>query len=136
MAGAENIVGGRKEQDPQRNELPRMQISSALPPALPSALEVTDLLIAWRTGDQSALNQLMPIVYDELWRVTHRHLQGERAGHVLQTIALVIDVYLRLVASCQDVAWQNCALFFALQRLARIYPQRAHRGAKVFQWIQ
>lgn len=99
-----------------------MQVSTALPPSLLPAHEVTGLLIAWRNGDQSALDQLLPIVYDELRGVAHRHLQGERAGHVLQTTALVNEAYLRLVASCQEVAWQNRAQFFALaaQQMRRV----------------
>jgi RNA polymerase sigma factor (TIGR02999 family) len=58
---------------------------------------VTQLLLAWRRGDGDALSRLMPIVYDELRAIAGRLLRGERAGHTLQTTALVHEAYLRLV---------------------------------------
>ena len=59
--------------------------------------DVTDLLLSWRRGDASALDRLVPLVYDELRRVARRHLRGESPGHSLQATALVHEVYLRLV---------------------------------------
>jgi RNA polymerase sigma-70 factor (ECF subfamily) len=60
---------------------------------------VTELLLTWGQGDERALAQLMPLVYDELHRLAHRYLGGERPGHLLQTTALVNEAYLRLVDS-------------------------------------
>jgi len=79
----------------------------------PSPQEITRLLVAWGDGDQSALDQLMPVVYAELRRLAHRYMSRERAGHTLQTTALVNEVYLRLV-NWKDVQWQNRAQFFAV----------------------
>jgi RNA polymerase sigma factor (TIGR02999 family) len=73
---------------------------------------VTDLLIEWGKGDQEALNQLMPLVYDELHRLASRYLRHERAGHTLQTTALVHEAYLKLVDQ-SHANWQNRVQFFA-----------------------
>ena len=75
--------------------------------------EVTQLLLAWRQGEQSALDELIPVVHKELARLAHRYMSGEREGHSLQTTALVNEAYLRLVDSSQ-VQWQNRAHFFAV----------------------
>ena len=75
--------------------------------------DVTDLLLAWRAGDEQAFDALMPIVYAELHRLAHRYLRGWSPGHGLQTTALVHEAYLRLLGSRQ-VGWQNRAHFFAL----------------------
>ena len=86
-------------------------------PAEPSAPgtpdTVTALLLAWRQGDQSALEALIPLVYGELRRVAHLQLQGERSSHTLQTADLVHETYLRLVESSR-VNWQNRAHFLAV----------------------
>ena len=79
----------------------------------PSSTEVTGLLLAWNQGDPAALEKLMPLVHDELRRLAHHYMGGERAGHVLQTTALVNEAYLRLVDSSR-VEWQNRAHFFAV----------------------
>jgi RNA polymerase sigma factor (TIGR02999 family) len=79
----------------------------------PSAHEVTQLLRAWSEGDQEALEKLTPLVYEELHRAAHRYLAQERAGHTLQTTALVNEVYLRLV-DIREVSWQDRAHFFAV----------------------
>ena len=55
----------------------------------PTTLNITQLLVAWKQGDQDALAQLTPLVYRELHRLAHGYLAGERRGHVLQTTALV-----------------------------------------------
>jgi hypothetical protein len=60
--------------------------------ATPSRTDVTALLVDWSKGDQEALNKLMPLVYDELHRLASGYLRNERAGHTLQTTALVHDV--------------------------------------------
>jgi RNA polymerase sigma-70 factor, ECF subfamily len=75
--------------------------------------QVTALLHAWRTGDDDALARLTPLVYDELHRLAHRYMRGERTGHTLQTTALVHEAYLRLVDS-RSVGWQDRAHFFAI----------------------
>jgi RNA polymerase sigma factor (TIGR02999 family) len=74
---------------------------------------VTQLLLAWGQGEQEALDKLIPLVTAELRRLTHHYMGGERAGHTLQTTALVNEAYLRLVDS-RRVRWQNRAHFFAL----------------------
>lgn len=75
--------------------------------------QITQLLLAWGKGDPSALETLMPLVYDELRRVAARHLRRLRPGNTLQTTALVNEAYLRLVDASQ-VQWQNRAHFFAV----------------------
>src|SRR4026208_1221135 len=77
-----------------------------------SADNLTALLVEWREGDEAALESLMPLVYDQLRSIAHRYVQRERAGHTLQTSALVNEAYLRLAG--QNVVWQNRAHFFAV----------------------
>jgi|HubBroStandDraft_3_1064219.scaffolds.fasta_scaffold140116_1 RNA polymerase sigma factor (TIGR02999 family) len=79
----------------------------------PSKLEVTQLLKAWGTGDDKALDRLTPVVQQELHRLAHRCMSRERPGHTLQTTALVNEVYLRLV-DVNAVEWQDRAHFFAI----------------------
>ena len=79
----------------------------------PTSYPVTQLLLAWNQGDEAALQQLVPLVHDELRQLAHRHMAGERAGHLLQTSALVNEAYLRLIDSSR-VQWQNRAHFFAV----------------------
>jgi len=81
--------------------------------AVPSSLEVTQLLLAWSQGESSALDKLIPLVHAELNRLAHHYMAGERTGHTLQTTALVNEAYLRLVDSSQ-VRWQNRAHFMAV----------------------
>lgn len=87
----------------------------------PEQHEITRLLVAWGGGDQSALERLMPLVYDELRRLAHRYMSHERPGHTLQTTALVNEAYLRLV-NWREVQWQNRAHFFGVsaQMMRRI----------------
>lgn len=75
--------------------------------------EVTNLLLAWRDGDEAALHALLPLVHDELARMARRHMAGERPGRTLQATALVNEVFLRLV-DVQRVNWQNRAHFLAM----------------------
>jgi RNA polymerase sigma-70 factor, ECF subfamily len=79
----------------------------------PSASEVTQLLLAWSDGDQSALEKLVPLVHQELHRLAKRHMSRERLGHTLQTTALVNEAYLRLI-NVKQVSVQNRAQFFGL----------------------
>ena len=76
-----------------------------------SADNLTALLIEWREGDESALDKLTPLVYEELRRIAHRYVRRERNGHTLQTTALVNEAYLRLAGSSR-IEWQNRAHFF------------------------
>ena len=80
---------------------------------------MTAILLKWREGDESALDQLVPIVHNELRRIARRCMAGERAGHSLQATALVNEAYLRLI-DVQHVDWQNRAHFLAMSaRLMR-----------------
>jgi RNA polymerase sigma factor (TIGR02999 family) len=79
----------------------------------PSKIEVTQLLKAWRAGDNKALEQLTQVVESELHRLAHRCMARENPGHTLQTTALVNEVYLRLV-DINAVNWQDRAHFFAI----------------------
>lgn len=99
--------------------------------------DISTLLRAWSDGDQSALDGLTPIVYDELRRLAHRYMKRERPGHILQTTALVNDAYMRLV-QYKRMKWQNRAHFFAVsaQVMRRILVDHARshnvkRGAGV-----
>ena len=80
---------------------------------LVSPHHVTQLLQAWGAGDEGALEQLMPLVYNELHRLAQRYMASEQTGHPLQTTALVHEVYLRLVG-IQNLDWQNRSHFYAL----------------------
>ena len=77
------------------------------------AADVTTLLLAWRQGDEAALDELIPLVYQELRRMAHCYLAGQRPGHTLQTTALVHETYLRLV-DCRQVRWQDRSHFLAV----------------------
>ena len=91
------------------------------------------MLKAWSDGDEAALEQLTPLVYEELHRLAHRYLGRERIGHTLQTTALVHEAYLRLI-DWKNVQWQNRAHFFAIsaQLMRRILVDfaRSRRFAK------
>ncbi|MFN0119379.1 MAG: sigma-70 family RNA polymerase sigma factor [Blastocatellia bacterium] len=84
---------------------------TTIPPRNPS--DVTQLLVAWSNGDTSALDQLVPLVYDELHRLAHNYMRRENPGHGLQTTALVNEAYLRLTEG-KPVNWQNRTHFFAV----------------------
>jgi len=79
------------------------------------------MLRVWGDGDRAVLDQLLPLVYDELHRQAHRYLRRERGNHTLQTTALIHEAYLRLVDQ-RAVQWQNRAHFFgiAAQAMRRI----------------
>jgi RNA polymerase sigma-70 factor (ECF subfamily) len=78
-----------------------------------SPKEITRLLVAWGDGDESALADLTALVYEELHRLAHHYMSGERAGHTLQTTALVNEAYVRLI-DWKNVRWQNRAHFFGV----------------------
>jgi RNA polymerase sigma factor (TIGR02999 family) len=75
--------------------------------------DITRLLIAWGDGNQSALEELAPLVESELHRLAHHYMGGERPDHILQTSALVNEAYIRLI-DWKNVRWQNRAHFFAV----------------------
>ena len=75
--------------------------------------EITEIIRAWQQGDPTALDRLMPLVYDELRRVAHARLRAEASGHVLQTTALVHEAYLRLL-DLDRLSLQNRAHLLAL----------------------
>ncbi len=95
-----------------------------------SQQEVTRLLLAWGQGRESALQQLIPLVYQELRRLAHLYMKRERPDHTLQTTALVNEAYIRM-ADCQQVNWQNRAHFFAVsaQLMRRILVDFARSRA-------
>jgi RNA polymerase sigma factor (TIGR02999 family) len=74
---------------------------------------VTQLLAQWSHGDNAALTELTPLVYDELRHLAHHQMEGQHPGHTLQTTALVNEAYLRL-ADQTHPSWQNRAHFFAV----------------------
>jgi RNA polymerase sigma factor (TIGR02999 family) len=90
--------------------------------------EISTLLRAWSGGDQSALERLTPVVYDELRRLARHYMRRERPGHSLQTTALVNEAYMRLV-DYERMQWQDRAHFFAVsaQLMRRILVEHARR---------
>ena len=80
-------------------------------------LEITRLLQDWSEGNQTALDKLMPLVYDELRRQAARYLRNERQGHTLQTTALIHEAYLKLLGY-ERIEWQNRVHFFAIASTA------------------
>jgi len=78
-----------------------------------SSNQITQLLAAWSSGDETAMDQLMPLVYGELRRIARRYMAGQRAGHTLQTTALIHEAYLKLVGQGER-RWQNRAHFFGV----------------------
>ena len=87
----------------------------------PSTHEVTQLLVSWSNGDETALERLMPLVHQELRRLAKGYMGRERPGHTLQTTALINEAYLRLI-DWKNVKWQNRSHFFAVaaQMMRRI----------------
>jgi RNA polymerase sigma-70 factor, ECF subfamily len=118
-----HVVRCRKRLYPLR---PRRTLAETL------AHDVTQLLQAWREGDQGALDKLMPLVYQELHRLAQGYMVQERPGHTLQTTALVNEAYLRLV-DAGKVNFQNRAHFFAIsaQLMRRILVEFARRHASL-----
>ena len=93
---------------------------------------VTQILLEWRSGNEEALKQLMPMVYDELRRLAGHYMRNERREHTLQATALVNEAYIRLVD--MKVSWQDRAHFFAvaarLMRRLLVDHARSHHRAK------
>lgn len=99
----------------------------------PSPRSITQLLIEWRNGDESALDELMPLVHSKLHRMARNYMRGEQPGHTLQATALINELYLRLVDH-KGMRWQNRAHFYAVasQAMRRILVDyaRRHRAQK------
>jgi len=88
--------------------------------------DVTRLLTEWRGGNSAALNEMAPLIYEELRRLARSYLRRERPGHTLQSTALVHEAYLRMVDQ-QNVSWQNRSHFYgvAAQMIRRILVDHA-----------
>ena len=93
------------------------------------AQSVSQLLQRWSEGDQGALDQLTPLVYDELRRMARRYMRQQPAGHTLQTTALIHEAYLRLVGQ-QEKQWENRAHFFAVAAQAMRHILVDHARAR------
>jgi len=99
--------------------------------SLKKSKEITRMLQEWSGGKQEALDALLPLVYEELHRQASRYLHRERAGHTLQTTALIHEAYLKLIDQ-RTVNWQNRAHFFgvaaqAMRRILVDYARGKHR---------
>lgn len=97
-----------------------------------SSRDVTTLLLAWREGDEQALDALVPLVYAELRRLAHSKMRAERSDNPLQTTALVHETYLRLIDSSR-VSWKGRAHFYSMAaRLMRrvLVDEARARGAR------
>jgi RNA polymerase sigma factor (TIGR02999 family) len=88
--------------------------------------QITQLLVAWSDGDQTARDKLMPLVYEELHRLAHQYMKRESPGHTLQTSALVNEAFVKLVDQ-RNVLWRNRAHFYgiAAQLMRRILVDHA-----------
>lgn len=94
--------------------------------------QITELLQKWSDGDLEALNQLTPVIYTELHRIAKRYMQRERAGHTLQTTALVNEAYMRLM-NWKTAKWENRAHFFGVsaQMMRKILVDFARKRPKI-----
>ena len=92
--------------------------------------QITSLLVEWSNGNQTALENLMPLVYDELRRIARRFMRRQSAGHTFQTTELIHEAYLKLARS-EDQNWQNRAHFFgvAAQAMRHILVDYARQRA-------
>jgi len=87
-------------------------VSKPFPAVLPAGSDVTELLLAWKSGDDRALEHLIPKVYQELRALAAQQLHGERTGHTLQPTALVHEAFLKL-QGLSSIRWQDRTHFFA-----------------------
>ena len=103
---------------------------------MPARSDATDLLVAWSNVDQSAFDKLVPLVHQELRALARGYMRHERPDHTLQAMALVNEVYIRLI-DVNRIHWQNRAHFLAVaaQMMRRILVefarQRQKRGGDV-----
>ena len=95
------------------------------------AADVSRLLADWAAQDPTARDRLVPIVYEELRRLAHHYMRGERVGHTLQTTALVNEVYLRL-AGINGLQWRDRTHFFAMagRLMRRVLVDYARRHSR------
>ncbi len=100
--------------------------------AADSTKNVTELLQKWSEGDRDALEELTPVIYAELHRIAKNYMRRERGDHILQTSALVNEVYVRLI-NWKTAKWENRAHFFGVsaQLMRRILVDFARRRAKI-----
>ncbi len=96
--------------------------------------EITELLKAWSSGDTQALEKLVPLVDDELRKIAHNYMRNERAGHILQTTALVNEALIKLIR--ENISWENRKQFYALvaKRMRQVlvdYARRTERAGYV-----
>src|SRR5262245_44759418 len=98
-----------------------------------SAPDVTGLLVRWGQGDRAAIDELIPLVHQELHRIARQYMAGERGTHTLQPTALVNEAYMRLV-QVHRVNWKDRAHFFAMSarvmRRVLVDFARTHRYQK------
>jgi RNA polymerase sigma-70 factor, ECF subfamily len=96
--------------------------------------EISQLLRAWSDGDRTALDRLVPLVYDELRRMARRYMDGQQAGHTLQTTALIHEAYLKLIDQ-KEAHWRNRAHFFgvaakAMRSILVDYARASHAAKR------
>jgi RNA polymerase sigma-70 factor (ECF subfamily) len=96
--------------------------------------EISQLLRAWSEGDRTALDKLLPLVYDELRRMARRHMDRQQAGHTLQTTALIHEAYLKLIDQ-KEAHWRNRAHFFgvaakAMRSILVDYARASHAAKR------
>lgn len=99
--------------------------------ATSSSHEVTQLLLAWSNGDESALDKLAPLVHNELHRIASRYIHQERPGHILQTTALIHEAYIQLISQ-KTRRWENRSHFYgvaakAMRRILVNYARSQNR---------
>lgn len=104
------------------------QIDEFMPDLPQNSPEITQLLVAWGKGDETALDQLIPAVYGELRRIAGNFMRRQNPGHTLQASALVNEAFLRLIDS-NKVNWQSRTHFFAVsaQLMRRVLVDAARR---------
>lgn len=111
-----------------------MPLSAGKPTSIGRSSRISELLIAWGRGEQTALDELTPHVYTELRKIARSYLRRGQAGHSLQPTALINEVYLRLLAQSQPVQWENRAHFFGIaariMRLVLVQYARTNRALK------
>ena len=100
--------------------------------AMPMGFEVTQLLEAWSEGDENALKELTPVIYQELHKIARNQMRRERQNHILQTTALVNEAYVRLI-DWKNAKWKNRAHFFGVsaQLMRRILVDFARKRPKI-----
>jgi RNA polymerase sigma factor (TIGR02999 family) len=92
--------------------------------------EITELLQAWNKGDKEAMNRLMPLVDQELKKIAHNYMRHERAGHILQTTALVNEAFIKLIRD--NISWESRKQFygFIAKRMRQVLVDYARRTPK------